>query len=235
MIRLLLSLLAALWLLSPLAPARTFLDLSRTDWGAGLPPPPAADSPAGLADLSTVLQVQADRTAEQVARARRVEQHTPFLMGTAVMGPWFTAENLPRTAEIMQAVWKETNRVATGLKKKWMRERPSAFDVRVQPCVKVPGNSSYPSGHSTNATVWAAILSAAFPEHAAAFAAQARETMWARVLGGAHFPSDTEAGRLFGEEIARAMLASAEMPAAIEEMRAEVAAWQARSSSGAKP
>jgi acid phosphatase (class A) len=206
--------------------AQVFLDESAVQRVADIPPPPADDSPAGCADLETVLQVQADRTPQQEARARRVAPHTPFLMGSAVMGSWFTAENLPRTAAIMKAVWKQTNQATKALKKRWDRPRPSARDPRVHPCVTVPADASYPSGHSANATVWAAVFGAAFPEHAAEFDAQARETRWARVLGGAHFPSDTLAGRMLGENIAREMLGSAAMPGALGEIRAEVAAWR---------
>lgn len=222
--------LVAACLLSPLALAQRFIQSTEHSIGASLPPPPTDSSPAGLADLQTVLQVQAERTPEQVSRAKRVEKHTPFLMGSAVMGPWFTESNLPRTAEIMRLVWKQTSQETSLLKRKWMRERPPARNERVRPCVKIPADSSYPSGHSTNATVWAAVFSAAFPEQAEAFSAQAHETMWARVLGGAHFPSDTQAGKLLGEEIAKAMLASPEMKAALEEIRAEVSAWKNQAS-----
>lgn len=215
-------------LLALAAPAQVFIAKPAVELAAGLPPPPADDSPAGLADLETVLQVQADRTSAQEARAQRVAPHTPFLMGSAVLGAWFTPEHLPRTAALLQAVWKQTNEVTGALKKQWSRPRPSARDSRVHPCVTVPNDNSYPSGHSTNATVWAAVLGAAFPEHAAGFDAQAHETMWGRVIGGAHFPSDTQAGRILGENIAREMLGSAAMPAALAEMRAEVAAYRAQ-------
>ena len=209
-------------------PAQIFISGDPVAIAGDLPPPPADDAIAGRADLETILQVQADRTPDQEARARRVASHTPFLMGSAVMGAWFTPENLPRTAAIMQAVRKQTSQVASVLKACWDRPRPSARDPRVYPCVPVPTNSSYPSGHSTAAAVWAAVFTAAFPEHAADFAAQAQETRWARILGGVHFPSDVQAGRLLGERIAARMLASPEMPGALAEMRAEVAAYRAQ-------
>jgi len=207
--------------------AQVFITGDAREIAGDLPPPPADNSIAGRADLETVLQVQADRTPEQEARARRVAPHTPFLMGKAVMGEWFTAENLPRTAAIMQAVWDQTSSVTRALKADWDRARPSARDPRVHPCVPVPTNASYPSGHSTAAAVWAAVFAAAFPEHAAAFEAQAQETRWARVLGGAHFPTDVQAGRLLGERIAARMLASPAMPEALARMREEVASYRA--------
>lgn len=212
------------------ASAATYLDDEFIASYADLPAPPEDDSPAGLADLQTVLHVQAELTPAQVARAQRVGPHSPFLMGSSVFGEWFRAEDLPRTAAIMKTVWEESNRLNGRLKRQWDRARPPQRDARVKPSVTVPDDSSYPSGHASNAAVWAAIFSAAFPEKADEFAAQARETAWARVLGGAHFPSDTQAGRLVGEAIARRMLANPAMTAALHEMRAEVAALQARRS-----
>lgn len=229
-------LLLSLWLgslgLVTGAGAGTYLDEEFIASFADLPPPPADDSPAGLADLQTVLQVQADLTPAQVVRAQRVGPHTPFLIGSAVFGDWFRAEDLPRTAAIMKTVWQESNRVNGRLKRQWDRPRPPQRDTRVEPSLPVPADSSYPSGHASNAAVWAAVFSAAFPDKAMEFAAQARETAWARVLGGAHFPSDTQAGRLVGEAIARRMLENPAMAAALEEMRAEVAALQAKQAGG---
>ena len=88
--------------------------------------------------------------------------------------------------------------------------------------VERPHNTSYPSGHSAVAAVWGTILSAAFPEKAEGFKAQIREVMWCRVLGGAHYPSDTAAGELLGEAMAKAMLKSPEMEGALKTIREEI-------------
>lgn len=206
--------------------AQTFLADDHTRFAAELAPPPANDSLAGLADLDVVLQIQHERSEEQTVRAQRVVKHSPFLMGSSVLGAWFDPANLPRTAELFQKVWSQTNQVTGAIKKQWNRPRPHARDERVQPCVPVPRDFSYPSGHSTNATVWAAVFSEIFPEHAAAFDAQARETRWARILGGAHFPTDVRAGQILGELISREMLGSAAMDEAREEIRREVSEYR---------
>ncbi len=89
-----------------------------------------------------------------------------------------------------------------------------------------PGNSSYPSGHSACAAVWAAILSAAFPEDAAAFQKQVHEVMWCRVIGGVHFPSDTTAGEKLRDAIGQALLTRPEVQKAIETIRQEAAPFR---------
>lgn len=206
------------------APVPVLSEAELTRLAAVLPPPPGDDTPAGMADLETLLQVQGDRTPEQVARAARVAKHTPFQMGAVVFGPEFTVEKLPQTARFFELVWEQMHAASKAVKQKFNRPRPSLRDSRVQPCVPVPSSPSYPSGHSIHATVWADLFTAVFPEHAKEFDAVARETRWARVLGGVHFPSDTQAGRLFGDELAHALLAAPAIQEGLAAMRVEVAA-----------
>jgi acid phosphatase (class A) len=70
------------------------------------------------------------------------------------------------------------------------------------------------------------ILSAALPEHAADWQRQAMLVRWSRIVGGAHYPSDTVAGEILGEALGRAMLQSPKLQQALEEIRAEIASCQ---------
>ncbi|PTX91703.1 phosphatase PAP2 family protein [Opitutus sp. ER46] len=198
-----------------------------------IPAPPADDSIAGRADLETLLQVQKDRTPAQVARADKVAEHSPMEMGLDVFGAWFTEENLPQTAAILKQVRKECHPLLTAAKERWLRVRPFNRDARIKPCVKLPSGTSYPSGHSSSAAIWSVVFSAAFPERAAEFDAATRETMWCRVLGGVHYPSDTQAGYVLGTEIGRQLLTTPAMQRAIATMRAEVQAFAAKHPQGA--
>lgn len=188
-----------------------------------LPAPPADESPAGQADLTTVLWFQEHRTPEQIAKAQELAPHTPFQMGARALGPDFTPERLPRTAEIFKRIRDQSRPAILATKGAWNRARPYLRDSRVQPCVPKPKSASYPSGHSTEAALWAGILGAVFPDHSPIFEKEIQDTMWSRVVGGVHYPTDTEAGLRLGREIARQMLATEDMQTAIETIRAEVA------------
>lgn len=72
-----------------------------------LPPPPAEDSIAGRADLETVLQVQADRTTNQIQRAKRVASQTVSSFARPVLGEWFDLRDFPRTKAIFDDIDKE--------------------------------------------------------------------------------------------------------------------------------
>ncbi|RYG55363.1 phosphatase PAP2 family protein [bacterium] len=189
-----------------------------------MPPPPADDTPAGLADLDVLLFVQSNRTPEQITFAQKMERASVFEMGREIFGPWFTRENLPKTAAILGQVTKVTDKVKEDAKKKWMRPRPYTRSKLVAPVVGKPGDAgSYPSGHTYGVAIAEFVLTAAFPEHAAQFDEMIHRVMWGRILGGVHYPSDTEAGRLLAKDVVDKMLKTTAMQEAIESIRTEAA------------
>lgn len=189
-----------------------------------LPPPPADDTPAGLADLNVLLYVQADRTPEQVKMAEEMSRFSVFRMNRAVFGDWFRRENLPKTAEILGQVTKLTAPVLNEAKKHWKRPRPYQRSTAVQPVVGKPGDAgSYPSGHTFGIAVPQFVLAAAFPERAEVLDKQTRRVMWGRIVGGVHYPTDTEAGRLLAKDVIGKLLQTDAMKAALETIRAETA------------
>ena len=204
------------------APSSVFVPARVSALVEALPAPLADDSLTGQADLETLLQVQADRTPAQEARARRAEKHTVFVMGASVFGAWFTAENLPLTAHFFETAGVQFHPALVSAKKRWQRPRPFVRDTRVHPCLAAPAGTSYPSGHSATAAIWGELLSAVFPEKRTEFMAQVRETMWSRVLAGVHFPTDTQAGRQLGESIGREMLALTATQLALEAVHQEI-------------
>jgi len=79
----------------------------------------------------------------------------------------------------------------------WRRPRPAAVSAQVQPlAAEKPDDWSYPSGHSTFGYTAAVLLANMLPEKRAAIFARADIYAQHRIVMGAHFPSDVEAGRL---------------------------------------
>ena len=164
-----------------------------------LPLPPAPGAVAALADLESVLQAQVWRTAEQVARAKAAEEDKGF-NSVEILGPWFQPENLPVTAALFADLNADTRALDVAAKRSFSRQRPTASDLRAQPCVRVPASSFYPSGSAQQAFIWAGVLGELVPARREALIARARRVSWGRLLGGVHYPSDFVAGRWLAAE-----------------------------------
>ena len=188
-----------------------------------IPPPPVPDSLIEHAEIEVILNLQLARTPAQVARAQQIQNEDVFFFGCDVLGDWFTAANLPKTAEFFAQLREDFTPVGHLIKKTFNRRRPPFQDARIKPCVEFSDTSSYPSGHATQSAMWAALLSEVFPDHAGGFAARAMETRWYRVIAGAHHPTDVEAGRILGEAEARELLKIPAIQKALDQIRAEAA------------
>ena len=209
----------------PAPAAPEYFDAARFDWHAVVPPPPADDSFAGRADQEIVNQLDAHRTPEQAALARRYEKTVDvFMLLAPVLGDWCTPENLPRTTAFFKQAYAESRPVVDAAKTAWNRPRPYIFNPALQPAVDKPNNASYPSGHAFVSSWMAALLSVALPEHAADWTRQAALIRWTRLAGGAHYPADVTAGRILGETVGRELLKSPKLQRALEEVRAELLA-----------
>ena len=93
-------------------------------------------------------------------------------------------------------------------KKHWNRTRPfrqDAADVKMQAAdpgeIPAPTSASYPSGHGTDGILFALVLSDLAPLLQDKLIARGIQYGDDRVILGAHFPSDVEAGRMLGRAI----------------------------------
>lgn len=204
-----------------------FAKPTSVDCARVLPAPPAPDSLAGKADLMAVLQVQAWRTTEQIAWAKRVDKNDAFL-SAEVLGPWFARDRLPLTAAFLKDVDEDRHEITEIAKNLFARARPWTIDPRVEPCVGKPSNLSYPSGHASSLYTRAGVLAEIFPERRAALFAFAERAVWGRIHAGVHFPTDVVGGRLLGEAIVVELKKSPEFSRRLAEVRAEVAAHAAK-------
>ena len=166
-----------------------------------LPPPPANDSAQTKAELGEVLTMQVTRTPEMVARAEADATENIWRFAD-VMGPKFTAENLPKLAAFFARVTSTEGAVVDPSKDFWQRPRPYQASEFVKPVVNMTASGSYPSGHASGGTLMGIVLANMVPEKRTEIMARAREYANNRIVGGVHYQSDIEAGRIVGTLIA---------------------------------
>lgn len=188
---------------------RFYLPKSAIDTDEILGAFPAADSAEYMADIEEVLNLQASRTGQDCARAASEEVPTVFTFYANNSGVLSTYEAV-RLLKFFTKVSSDSNYFIRKLKNKWERPRPFLADDRVTPCIGREESFSYPSGHATLAMVFAVILEGLFPDRTARIEERALQLGMDRVLGGVHFPSDVEAGRVLGRKVAEELFGSDE-------------------------
>jgi len=201
-----------------------------------LPPPPAVDSPAGIADLAIF---RATRSLEGGPRWQ-LAASDDRLGAAKILGDFGCAMDLDLAAAEAPALGRALARANTDLvgmvgdaKEHYARPRP--FVTESGPiCVDVsPGfaaSGSYPSGHSAASWLYALLLAEVDPGHAAAIVARGRAFGESRVVCGVHYESDVEGGRLTTTALVAALHGNAEFEADMAAAREEIA--KARTAAG---
>jgi acid phosphatase (class A) len=188
-----------------------------------LAPPPVAGSPEDAADLETTFQAYSAATPAERARGIDEINLTIFHFAPAI-GPWFAPGKFPKTEALFKEV--EAKAVTSRGKKHWQRIRPYHVDSgRFSNAIEHEERTdySYPSGHSTRATVFALLLAEIFPDKHDALLVISRDIGWRRVEGGVHYPTDIYAGRVLGQAIVQELLANPAFQSDLAEARAELA------------
>lgn len=211
---------------SPLLGANPdYLAPGAIDLPALLAPPPAPDSIVARGEQELMVRLQAERTPAQIALAKNYEELDVFKLLAPVLGPGCTAKNLPLTAALFQQAHAAARPTIAAAKTAWERPRPYQFNPALTPVLGRSTSTSYPSGHATQAELFAVLLAALVPEHAADWAEQSARVRWSRIVGGAHYPSDTIAGQVLGAALGHRMLESPQLRAALDAARVELARY----------
>jgi acid phosphatase (class A) len=203
------------------ASAKVYVPASDIDLTEILPPPPAQDSIQTKKEIAEILDFQENRSDKMVQYAQADQEISVFRFSD-ILGDKFTKENLPFTGEFFHNVTATASIISGPAKDFWKRPRPSVFDPRVKPCVKVPPNASYPSGHSTAGNLMAIILANMVPEKSAEIYGRGWDFAVNRIIGGVHYRSDSEAGRMAATVIAAFMFRNADFKADYERSKSEI-------------
>jgi acid phosphatase (class A) len=208
------------------AEAQKYLPDGQPDAIALLAPPPLAGSAEQAADLAETVAVHNGCPPDDAAAARAEKKFTLFTFAPAI-GSFFQPGKLPRTEAFFRRVQKETEAVADTAKNYWQRPRPDVVDPGLAASEEEMEKSfSYPSGHSTRATVYALLLAELFPQQQEHILALGRNIGWRRVEIARHYPTDIYAGRALAQAIVRGFKDSPAFQRDFAEVKAELAAAQ---------
>jgi acid phosphatase (class A) len=189
-----------------------------------LPPPPALDSDQMKAELGEVLTIQVTRTKEMEARAIADATENIWRFADVVNSPKFTAAVLHKVAGFFDRVIETEAAVVDPAKDVWKRPRPHLYSDLVKPVVPLSKSGSYPSGHATVGTLMGIELANMLPEKRAEIMARAWEFGHNRLVGGIHYPSDIEMGRIAGTVIAQTISTHPDFSQEFEAAKAELRA-----------
>jgi len=184
--------------------ARPYHSAATLDLVPLLAPPPDQRGPVVQAELASMRKMQAARSMAQVDACMADQEISPFRFAD-VLGSSFTAAALPKTKALFDRILASTRGPVDSAKDHWARPRPPLADTRIKPCVKLPSSGSYPSGHSAAGYLAAMVLARMVPEKAGELYTRGRLFGDHRVLGGVHYPSDVEAGRMAATAFAAAL------------------------------
>jgi acid phosphatase (class A) len=206
-------------------------------------PPPAAGSEAERRDVAAVLATQhaaqKDGTlARAIADAEddcgRVADVLAPAAPAAPGAPGLARAAADRSAALAfaTAVSDHVSMATAVPKRHFHRPRPFLVSAEVARYADIadPGraptaeeqlrdNTSYPSGHGAFGAACAMVLAQMVPEQAQALFQRGRDFGTSRIIVGAHFPTDIEAGRTFAAVAMAQVLASPAYAAGFGEAR----------------
>jgi acid phosphatase (class A) len=187
-----------------------------------LAPPFDTSAPANKTELAELLQLQQSRTAAQVAAAQADQDISVFRFADVLDTAKWKPSALPITARFFAKITTSGQGPSEIAKQTFARPRPFAVDSTLHPVLGHPKNASYPSGHSLGGNLIAIVLADMVPEKRVAIFRRGWAFARQRAIGGVHYPSDLEAGRIAAALIAQRLYQEPRFRKDLEESRAEV-------------
>jgi acid phosphatase (class A) len=170
-----------------------------------LPPPPAEDSPAHLADKA---QFEAGKVLRQGVRGQIAfdDNNLKFPAAASVfscaLNVPISEESTPHINMLLRRTLVDAGLATYKAKNHYQRTRPFvSFKEKTcapQEDAKLSKDGAYPSGHAALGWAWALVLSEVASDRADAILQRGHAFGQSRVICGAHWQSDVNAGRLVG-------------------------------------
>jgi PAP2 superfamily len=178
------------------------------------PPPPVDQSSQTQGELAELRQLQAQRSEVTHTAVQYWNSGPATLRWTELTLSLIQRDRLNpvRAARVLAYVHTAMHdAVVTAYEAKiaFRRPPPQALAPDVRPALGASLTFSYPSEHAAVAAAAAGVLASLFPQEAARLEARAQEAGTSRLLAGANYRSDVEAGLALGKAIAARAVARA--------------------------
>ncbi|MBL7714512.1 MAG: phosphatase PAP2 family protein [Bdellovibrionales bacterium] len=174
--------------------------------------PPAAGSDAQKKDEAILHDWQKKRTTADCERAKaEVKVSLDSFFGPK-SGACLNEVQIAKWAAFFEEIRNDSDYFIQQLKKDFPRKRPFLYVEGIDPCVPKEVTGAYPSGHAAISQVYSRILQklSRDKKSKACFEKQAKQIAEDRVIVGMHHPTDIQAGRQLGDQLAEAFMASSE-------------------------
>jgi membrane-associated phospholipid phosphatase len=178
------------------------------------PPPPANRSSQTQDELAELRQLQAQRTDVTHTAIEYWNSGPATLRWTELTLSLIQRDRLNpvRAARVLGCVhtaMSDAVVAAFEAKNTYRRPPPEALAPDLTPALGASTPYSYPSEHAAVAVAAAGMLASLFPQDTARLAARAQDAADSRLLAGANYRSDVEAGLALGQAIAARAVARA--------------------------
>jgi membrane-associated phospholipid phosphatase len=178
------------------------------------PPPPADPSSQTQVELAELRQLQAQRsdvthTAIEYWNSGPATLRWTELTLSLIQRDRLNPVRAARVLAYVHTAMHDAVVAAYDAKIAFRRPPPQALAPDVRPAPGASLTFSYPSEHAAVAAAAAGMLASLFPQEAAGLEARAQEAGTSRLLAGANYRSDVEAGLALGKAIAARAVARA--------------------------
>jgi hypothetical protein len=186
----------------------TLADFATTGWQAriAVDPPPTPPTEQEMSDLVTMaVDERPDALGEIVSQDQEFMSYFLVLLN-------MTPGSHPATFRLLMIANLVATCAVMHFKGKYNRPRPSQICPALLPPIQVPGHASYPSGHSTQAHLFAACAEKLQPAKRESMQVLAGRIARNREIAGLHYKSDSAAGSKLAADIFAILSDEALMP-----------------------
>lgn len=163
---------------------------------------PAPELNGTIEDIAIMKFTQQSRTPETcMAQWAFLSKDNIFAYNAAIGSN--LEKDAPTFSKCIAAFYSEfVEDVKDHFKRQVQRPRPFLSHPDLKPCIAKEGGYSHPSGHATFYAFTSELLSAIYPDLKDRLQQVGNSGVYARAIGGVHWPSDVEAGRALGRSAA---------------------------------